>query len=137
LPANGFLAATFSSKKVPSVLVALALPTLALTFIPATAQAMRRLLRRVTQQDAALVQTDVTEWHAYSLEWVTGQVRFFLDGAEILQTSISPNPPLSLVIWVDNQYAALPPTGRLRYGTLPNPEPAWMELSDLKLHDLT
>ena len=53
-----------------------------------------------------------------------------------MQTNISPNGPLSLVIWVDNQYAALPPRGRLRYGTLPNPEPAWLEIRELSIQEI-
>jgi hypothetical protein len=133
LQANGFLAATFSSKKVPIVLLALASPALALTLIPGLSQLVRRLLRGMIQQDANLVQTKVTEWHVYMLEWEPGLVRFNLDGMEIFHTNIAPHGPMSLVIWVDNQYAALPATGRLRYGTLPNPEPAWMEIRDIKL----
>ena len=78
---------------------------------------------------------NVTEWHAYTLEWEPGLVRFSLDGTEILHTDIVPHAPLSLVIWIDNQYAALPPAGRLRYGTLPNPEPAWMEVREIELLD--
>ena len=46
---------------------------------------------------------------------------------------IAPHGRLSLVIWIDNQYAALPPVGRLRYGTLPNPAPAWMEIRDFEM----
>ena len=56
-----------------------------------------------------------------------------MDGVEILHTDIAPSGPMSLVIWVDNQYAALPPNSRLRYGTLPNPEPAWMEIRELSI----
>jgi hypothetical protein len=137
LPANGFLAATFSSKKVPAALLALTSPGLALTLLPGTAQLVRRLLRRLIQQDAALIHAKVTGWHAYLMVWDAGQVRFSLDGAAILQTDIVPHGPMSLVIWVDNQYAALPPAGRLRYGTLPNPEPAWMEIREIKLLDHT
>jgi hypothetical protein len=77
----------------------------------------------------------VTEWHSYNLVWEPGQIRFCLDEEDILQTNIVPSSPLSLVIWVDNQYAALPPKGRLRYGTLPNPQPAWMEIRDFELLD--
>jgi hypothetical protein len=135
LPASGFLTATFSSKKIPSVILALASPILALTLIPRTAQAIRKLIRRVVHQDASLIHTDVTEWHEYTMEWDAGQVKFCLDGEVILQTGITPSGPLSLVIWVDNQYAALPPHGRVRYGTLPNPEPAWMEIRDLSLEE--
>jgi hypothetical protein len=137
LPANGFLAATFSSNKVPAALLALASPALALTLIPGAAQWVRRLLQRVIHQDAALIQTNVTDWHEYMLEWDANQIRFSLDGAKFLQTITVPHAPLSLVIWVDNQYAASPPEGRLKYGTLPNPAPAWMELRDIILLDHT
>ena len=135
LPASGFLAATFSSKKVPTAMLAVGSPVLALTLFPGTAQVVRKLLRRAVQQDASLIHTSVMEWHEYSMEWDAGQVRFCLDGADILQTNISPSGPLSLVIWIDNQYAALPPNGRLRYGTLPNPEPAWMEIRELSMQE--
>ncbi len=135
LPANGFLAATFSSSKVPLALLALASPALALTLIPGLVGLVRRSLRRVIQQDAAQIHTRVTEWHAYRLVWEPGLVRLSLDGTEMLRTNITPHGRLSLVIWVDNQYAALPPAGRLRYGTLPNPEPAWMEIRDFEMQD--
>jgi hypothetical protein len=135
LPANGFLAATFSSKKVPIVLLALASPALALILFPGFTPLVRRSLRGMIQQDSALVHTDVTEWHAYMLEWAPGVVRLSVDGTAILHTNIAPQVPMSLVIWVDNQYAALPPEGRLKYGTLPNPEPAWMEIREIKLLD--
>jgi hypothetical protein len=60
-------------------------------------------------------------------------VRFSQDGYELLSTNIVPHPPLSLVIWIDNQYVALPPAGRLRYGYLPNTEPAFMEIRQIEL----
>jgi hypothetical protein len=135
LPACGFLAATFRSQYVPPALLALASPALALTLIPPTAQLIRRMLRRRIHQAAASITLDITQWHSYSLEWDDGLARFSRDGIELLHTNISPHPPLSLVIWIDNQYAALPPVGRLRYGTLPNPEPAWMEVRQLELVD--
>jgi hypothetical protein len=135
LPANGFLAATFSSKKVATAWLALLSPILALALIPKTAPPIRRALRRLIRQDTRQVYTNVTAWHAYRMDWEVDQVRFFLDGVEILHTNVAPNGPLSLVIWIDNQYAALLPSGRLRYGTLPNPEPAWMELRELSLEE--
>ena len=137
LPANGFLAATFSSTKIPTAVLALASPILGLTLIPGAAQWVRRLLRYFVKQDTAQVDACLTDWHAYRLEWDVGQVRFYMDELEIMQTNIIPRPPLSLVIWVDNQYAALPPTGRLRYGYLPNPEPAWLEIRDVRLSEHT
>jgi hypothetical protein len=133
LPASGFLTATFKSQKVHPGVLALASPILALTLIPITAQLVRRLLRRAVRQDASLIQTNETEWHDYSMEWEGGKVRFRLDGMDIFVTSIAPRGPLSLVIWIDNQYAAMPPSGRLRYGMLSNPEPAWLEIRGLSM----
>jgi hypothetical protein len=112
-------------------------PALVLTLLPGAAQVARRQLSRVTHQDAALIHTNVIEWHDYMMEWDVEQVRFSLDGAELLNTNIVPQGPLSLVIWIDNQYAALAPVGRMKYGTLPNPASAWMEIRDIKLLDHT
>jgi hypothetical protein len=133
LPACGFLAATFSSNKVSPVLLALTSPALALTLLPKTAQLVRRMLRSQVRQSAVSIDLDVSEWHTYTLIWEDGMVRFSQDGIELLGTNITPCPPLSLVIWIDNQYAALPPVGRIRYGTLPNPESAWMEVRQIEL----
>jgi hypothetical protein len=133
LPANGFLAATFSSKKISIALLALTSPALALTLIPGLAQVVRRMLRTVVQQDTTLVHTNVTEWHTYLLEWMPDDVRLSVDGNNVLHSSIVPLGPMSLVIWIDNQYASLPPKGGFKYGTLPNAESAWMEIRDLKL----
>jgi hypothetical protein len=133
LPAQGFLAATFQSPAIPSPLLALGSPLIALLVVPCVAQLARRLLRLLARQDAALVQSEVTAWHTYTLTWEPEQVRLAMDGQNMLETPLSPHPPLSLVLWIDNQYAALPPRGILRYGTLPNPEPAWLELAEIEV----
>jgi hypothetical protein len=49
----------------------------------------------------------------------------------VFEPSISPHGPLGLVIWIDNQFAAIPPSGKVRFGTLPTPEPAWLEVEGL------
>jgi hypothetical protein len=48
-----------------------------------------------------------------------------------METSVSPRPPLGLVIWIDNQYAAWHPDGKIGFGVLENTEPAWLEIEDL------
>lgn len=135
LPANGLMAAAFSSARVPPLLVDLASPVLALSLIPGAAQWIRWWLRRLVKQDTTQIHTHSTDWHTYNLDWAAEQVKFYLDGIELLQTRIVPHPPLSLVLWIDNQYAALPPAGTLKYGTLPNPEPAWLEIREVRLQD--
>ncbi|HEX9090012.1 MAG TPA: hypothetical protein VF831_00905, partial [Anaerolineales bacterium] len=133
LPANGLLAATFKSTRLPALLLALVSPGLLLTLLPGAAQLVRNALRHAIQQDATLISTDETAWHSYDLAWDTDQVSFRLDEVEILQTMIAPRAPLNLVMWIDNQYAALPPKGGLRYGTLANPQPAWLELRNFSV----
>jgi hypothetical protein len=135
LPANGFLAATFKSKNIFPLWLVLASPALALTLLPGAAEVVRRALRKVIHQDAAQILTDVTTWHTYTFRWETSEVRFYLDGMEILRTGIAPLGPLCPVIWVDNQYASLPPMGRFKSGNLPNPEPAWLEVREMSVDD--
>ncbi|HEX7973018.1 MAG TPA: hypothetical protein VF498_01295 [Anaerolineales bacterium] len=131
LPAQGWLAATFRGPRRPLPWLILAAPTLPLIALPPTARLLRRLGRRLAVQDAALLPVDPTEWRRYELDWSADQVIFRVDDRIALQTGVVPRPPLGLVIWVDNQYAALEPNGRLRFGALPEPQPAWIEIEGL------
>ncbi len=128
LPAQGLLAATFQSPKYSRLLLpfgALAVPGLALN---ATRKLLRRVARVFIKQDTARVDIDVTDWHTYTLEWNAGQVKFEVDGGVVLTTLVAPRGPLGFVLWIDNQYAAFTPEGNLSFGTLSNPQPAWMEI---------
>ena len=128
-PAQGFLTTTFTSRHVPPLLLAAGIPMLPLLAWPVTARPMRRLARRFVAEDAARIDDDATQWHAYRLEWQADAVRFIVDGETRFTTTVAPRGPLGLVLWIDNQYAAFPPDGRLRFGTLTNKE-AWLELAD-------
>jgi hypothetical protein len=50
-----------------------------------------------------------------------------VDGQPILRAP-SPRGPLSLVIWIDNQYAIVRPTGRLGWGVRACTEEQWLEV---------
>jgi hypothetical protein len=132
-PAQGFLAAAFSSPVVPSLLFAPGVVALPLLALPLTARLLRRAARLLVREEAALVTADPTSWHDYRLDWLPGRVQLFVDGSLVFSTAVSPRAPLGLVLWLDNQYAAFPPSGKLRMGTSPNPEPAWLELEGLDL----
>ena len=71
---------------------------------------------------------DPTQWHEYRLDWHADRVTFKVDGEVVFETSVAPSSPLGLVIWIDNQYAALPPDGSLAYGNLENEHAAWIEI---------
>ena len=133
LPTQGFLAATFRGPDWPAWKLALGAPALTLAWIRPVARALRRSLRKIVQQEAALLTIDPTEWHTYQIEWQEEVVEFQVDGVSTLRSATPPNGRLGLVLWVDNQYAATPPEGRLRYGTLENKEPAWLEVAELDI----
>lgn len=131
LPAQGGLAATFRSPTWPALLLAPGALLLPLLVIPPMARFLRRLARRFIHQDATALTIDPTAWHTYRLEWQTDQVSLIVDGGIALQTRLAPRGSLGLVIWIDNQYLSFTADGRVGYGTLPNPDPVWIEIADL------
>jgi hypothetical protein len=133
LPAQGGLVAVFRAPRWPGLLLALGAPGLPLLLFPPAARLLRRIGRRFVHQDAAALGHDVTAWQTYKLEWTTAKVRLSVEGQVFLDTEMTPRGPLGLVLWVDNQYAALPPDGRAGFGTLANPEPVWIEIQDLEV----
>ena len=84
------------------------------------------------QEDSFAWNLDVTDWHDFSLIWNHDHVCFKVDDS-VFETRVSPHHPLGLVIWIDNQYAAFPPNGKLSFGTLETPHPAWLEVENLSL----
>lgn len=132
LPANGLIAQTFRSRNLPTALLAVAAPSFPLLLWPQLAQKLRPFFRRWIREDSFAPGVDVTQWHHYTIDWQKERVTFKVDD-QTIATGISPQAPLGLVIWADNQYAAFPPDGKLSYGTLENPEPAWLEIEALSL----
>jgi hypothetical protein len=140
LPAHGELAATFHSQRIAPIMLAAALPALPFFKLGATSRLLRRAGRRWIQQDAAPLNppgaaqdSPVTAWRRYTIQWYRDKVVFEVEGRTVLRTHISPDSPLGLVIWIDNQYAAMPPDGGLAFGTLANPVTAWIEITDLTI----
>jgi hypothetical protein len=127
-PGNGFLAQVFRSPVFP--LGRLAKVGLTLPFARLRA---RKLMSEIVQADGVRLGVDVSAWHGYRLEWSPQRSAFWVDDLLVLETPVSPRPPLGLVIWVDNQYAAFTPAGKIGFGVLANTEPAWLEIKDLNL----
>jgi hypothetical protein len=126
-PAQGLLAATFSSPHIPAPLLAPGLLGLPLLALPAAARLLRRLGRLLIKEESALVPADPTQWRLYQVEIGPKYTAFFVDRQFVAEFPGGPRPPLGLVIWIDNQYAAFSPDGRVKSGTLPNP-PGWLEV---------
>jgi len=126
-PGNGFLAQSFRS---PTFNLRLLLTGL---IFPFSRRAARKQLSRVIREDGVRLQVNPTDWHLYRLEWSPKRVVCEVDNVRVLETSVSPRPPLGVVIWIDNQFAAFTPEGKIGFGVSPNPEPAWIEVADLDL----
>jgi len=127
-PAQGFLAQAFRSPRFHPYL----LPT-GLIF-PFSRRRARKTLSGIIGEDSAVINTDVTQWHNYRLEWSLNRSVLWVDEALALDTQVSPHPPLGLVIWVDNQYAAFTPQGQVKWGLEENPSEAWMEIENVELN---
>jgi hypothetical protein len=141
-PANGFIAQAFRAPKFHALLI------LAGLALPFSRKLTRRILGKVidedglqlwsheAQQQAVGLQSqsvDPTQWHRYRLEWREKRVRFEVDDVQVFESHVSPHPPLGLVIWLDNQYAAFTPEGKIGFGVLENTEPAWLEIKELEI----
>jgi hypothetical protein len=129
-PGSGFLAQAFLSPAFPLGRLA----KLGLTF-PFSRMKARAQLNEIVEEDGIRLGVDVTEWHAYRLEWSPTRSAFWVDDTLILETSVSPRPPLGLVTWIDNQYAAFTPEGKIGFGVLENTEPAWLEVKNIELEE--
>lgn len=133
LPGNGAMASVYRAPHIPAPILAFTLPLLPLLAWPPGSRWLRHRAARLIQQDSNAIAGDPADWHQYGLTWEKDSVSFSVDNKEILRTQTSPLPPLGLVIWIDNQYAAWPPDGRMRYGTLPTPANSWVDIKELQL----
>ena len=86
---------------------------------------------KVIEEDGIRLSLDVTQWHRYRIDWHEDHVSFIVDDTQLFESRVSPHPPLGLVIWIDNQYATFTPEGKIGFGVLENPEPAWLEIKDI------
>jgi hypothetical protein len=124
-PANGFIAQSFSSPKIhPLLLMA------GLTF-PFSRRKSRELLSRIIHEDSCHISVDVAQWHRYSLKWSPMRVVWDVDSASVFESPVSPNHPLGMIIWIDNQFAAFTPDGKISAGVLPHGA-QWLEVCDIQ-----
>ena len=134
LPANGALAATFRAPNLPTPLLAPGVLAIPLLLIRPAARLFRRVAASIVMQDAAAIDISLTEWHDYAFDWQIDKVIFRVDGRTVLDSPISPRGPLGMVIWMDNQFAAWRPDGRLQWGVLRCEEETWVEIEHLPIN---
>jgi hypothetical protein len=128
---NGFVAATFRSLRIPSLLLTPAIVFGPMLLFKSTAKWIRSQLSRFILEESTHLEIDVTEWHEYLICWEKNSISFDIDGSSMLVAKESPKEPLGVVIWIDNQFAAFQPSGKIKAGVLENSVPAWMEIDNL------
>lgn len=126
---NGFLAQSFRSPRFHPWLIMAGL------VLPFSRRVARRFMGKVIVDDGVRLSVDASQWHRYRLDWRETRVSFEVDDTLVFESQVSPRPPLGLVIWIDNQFAAFTPEGRIGFGVLENPEPAWLELKDIVINE--
>ncbi|MCS6772507.1 MAG: hypothetical protein NZ693_00115 [Thermoflexales bacterium] len=73
----------------------------------------------------APISLDLTEWHAFELDWRPDAARFSVDGIEVLRAAHPPSEPLGFVAWIDNYRAS---TRRHGFAFVETTEVQWVEL---------
>lgn len=125
-PANGFLAQAFCSPRFHPLLIPAGIA------LPFARASTRRMLGKVINEASLALSVDVANWHDYRLEWRANRCAFWVDQAPVFESSVSPNPPLGVIIWIDNQYAAFTPEGKIAWGVLEGRE-EWLEIKNLEI----
>lgn len=133
VPGHGWKAATIDAMQPAALILApLALPALLLMKRPALYRKLWPSIQRALKVAEAEVDTDMTEWHTYDLDWSEARVSFYLDGQPLLDAP-SPRGPLGFVMWLDNQFMVATAQGRFRWGLLDAPGRQWMEIEHLSI----
>ncbi len=135
VPGYGWKAATIDALR-PAALAIAPLAPIVLLF-----NRSRRIYRRIwpivqkalTIQEQLLPTETMRDWHTYTIEWGINQVRFRIDDRLVLETDRAPRGPLGFVAWIDNQFAVVTPTGRIRFGLLDSDQPQWLEIKETRL----
>lgn len=135
-PGSGFHAKTFCSPRLPSILSLMAVPGLPFLFWPAAVRLLRRMSRRLIKEAATSITVSVDTWHFYELLWQEDQVVFSINQTTLLDTNVSPQGRLGLVIWIDNQYFRFHSDGKVGFGFLNSPVEQWLDLRGLTVTSL-
>jgi len=137
LPANGNLAAVFRSASWPGTFSVLAIPLLPSILVRPLARWLRGVGQKFIQEKSTSLLINPDEPHHYRLKWETSLIRFWVNNELVLESAIVPRGPLGFLAWIDNQYAAYLPDGRIKYGTLVNSEATWIEIQKLQINHET
>jgi hypothetical protein len=134
-PGHGWKAATIDALRPAVLLLApLALPAVLLMNLSPLYRRLWPPIQRSLNVREAVVEAEMTEWHTYVIVWGVRRTEFRVDGESVLEDAPSSRGPLGFVMWLDNQYMAVTPWGKFRWGLLEAPGRQWMEVDRLAIH---
>ena len=130
----GWKAAVIDALRLPFFAL---LPTAPFGFLLMRSPVLYPLLWPIAQRSMHVQETLLTQpienWHSYELVWQRQQVCFWIDGKLVFQTEYAPLGPLGLVLWLDNQYMIVKPTGVVRAGLVKSKNVEFLEIEDLQI----
>lgn len=129
VPGFGWKAATIDARRMGFYALAPGAPLAMLLMRSRTLyRRLWPLAQRVMGVNEALVDVDITNWHDYTMSWQPDAVHFAVDGVPVLHATPAPRGPLGGVIWLDNQYMVVRPTGAIGHGLVERGEVQWMDV---------
>ncbi len=132
VPGSGWKAAVIDVAALPFWALMPAAPiALPAMRLPAAYRALWPIAQRTLGAQEQLLTGDLTAWHHYEVDWGVSYVRFAVDGECVLECSSTPQGPLGIVIWMDNQYLVATPQGRFGWGVIIQTKTQWMEVDDI------
>jgi hypothetical protein len=135
-PASGWTAAVLRGPSVSGlVIAAIGAAGFAGMAIPGLRRPLLRQYWRWFSGHQSARVAGLEDWRAYEIDWREDAVRFRVDDRPVLESRLSHPGPLGLVIWIDNQWAALSATAGLRFGVLPSSPGARLEIRSPRLND--
>ena len=118
---HGWKAATIDAGRKQALwLTPLSVPALLMMQIPTLYQRLYSPIQRAMAiGEAVLDDTLLSEWHTYTIDWLSQRAIFRVDEKVVLDTPFAPRGVCGFCAWIDNQYAVITPQGKLGAGTIP------------------
>lgn len=133
-PGHGWKAATIDTLRPAAFFLAPLAPAAVLLMnIPPLYRALWPPIQQTLNVREAVLETNMTAWHTYALEWRAERAEFRVDGEMVLGDAPSPRGPLGFVMWLDNQYMVVTPRGRFGWGLLDVPSRQWMQVAGISV----
>jgi hypothetical protein len=133
-PGNGWKAASLNGGTANRVELAVGN---ALFSLPGMTRIVYRLAQtRIHAYELVLEGVELTEWHAYRIEWLAGAADFFVDDVLVLRAMEPPTVPLGFVAWIDNNCASIGSSREFQFSRLGFVQRQWMELGQVQIEPI-